>query len=386
MKIAAPGAPAAGRSDATKMKRSDAMKTKLMIAVLFLVSVFGACTVMAQTGTVRGLVTDVDGKPLVGAVVEFTGTETGRLYKFTTDKMGRYQSIGVSMGKYNVKVLRDGQQVDSITNFPVNPSSEGNDLDFDLRKALVRQEQQLTSEQRAAREAARKDNDKVSGLNALLKQSSDFLQAGKFDDAVQVMRKATATDTSFDILWGRLCEADVFAGRAIASSDRAKAQEYLEDAVSACNKAIAIKPAAGYYGNLADASSRLGNVDAAAKNYGLAAELDPPGAARYYFNQAAVLTNAGKIDEANAAFDRAIAAKPDYADAYYQKAINLMAKATVDTKTGSMSAPPEVATNLNKYLELAPTGKDAVTAKQLIETLGAKVETTFGKQAPARKR
>ena len=360
------------------------MKTKLMIAVLFFVTVLGAGLAAAQTASVKGKVIDKEGKPMVGATIEMTANETGRRYNLKTDAKGQFSSLGVAPGRYKVQLLNDGQVIDYVTNFPVTLGLEDNYIEFDIRKTTYRQEQQLTPEQKAAREAAVRETDKISGLNTLIKQSGDAIQAGKFDEAVQIMRQATATDASFDILWGRLCEADVLAGRQVNSSDRAKAQGYFEDAVNACGKAIAIKPAGAYHANLADASARLGKIDTASQQFGLAAQLDPPNAFRYFFNQGAVLTNVGKTDDANAAFDRAIAANPQYADAYYQKALNLMAKATVDAK-GTMTAPPEVAANLNKYLELAPTGKDADTAKQLIETLGAKVETSFGKPGTRKK-
>jgi tetratricopeptide (TPR) repeat protein len=359
------------------------MKTKLITAVLFLLAAFYATSAGAQTGGVTGTVLDGDGKPLAGATVEMTNNETGRKYSLKTDAKGHYQSLGVVGGRYNVTLSKDNQVLTRASNFPVAPGSEDNTLDFDLRKERAQGEQQMSDEQRAKRDAAIKENEKIAGLNDMLKQSAADVQAAKYDDAVQIMRKATTIDASHDLLWGRLCEVDLLAGK--HTSDRAQAQPYFQDALGACTKAIALKPAAVYYTNLADADARLGKTDEAAQQYALAAQLDPPNAARYNFNQGAVLTNAGKVDEANAAFDRAIAADPKYADAYYQKAINLMAKATIDPKTGAMSAPPELAANLNKYLELAPNGPNAATAKQFLEQLGAKIETSYGKGGTKKK-
>jgi tetratricopeptide (TPR) repeat protein len=97
----------------------------------------------------------------------------------------------------------------------------------------------------------------------------------------------------------------------------------------------------------------------------------------YFFNLGAVLTNQGKSDEAIAAFNKALAADPAKADAYYWKGVNLLGKATTD-KTGKMTAPEGTAEALNKYLELAPEGPYAAATKELLGSIGAAVQTSFG--------
>ena len=110
-----------------------------------------------------------------------------------------------------------------------------------------------------------------------------------------------------------------------------------------------------------------------------AAQLDPATAGQCYYNQGAILTNQGKVDEANAAFDKAIAADPTRADAYYQKGINLLGKATLG-KDGKMVPAPGTAEALNKYLQLAPDGKNAQAAKDLLASIGAPVQTSLRHQ------
>ena len=90
-----------------------------------------------------------------------------------------------------------------------------------------------------------------------------------------------------------------------------------------------------------------------------------------------MLTNTGKVDEANQAFDKAIQADPSKADAYYWKGVNLLGKATI--KGNTMEAPPGTAEAFNKYLQLQPTGQFAEPAKQMLASIGAAVETSFGK-------
>jgi len=64
----------------------------------------------------------------------------------------------------------------------------------------------------------------------------------------------------------------------------------------------------------------------------------------------------------------------------------MIGKATL--KGDKMVAPDGTADAFNKYLELDPTGKYADAAKQMLASLGASVETSFGKQksAPAKKK
>ena len=115
----------------------------------------------------------------------------------------------------------------------------------------------------------------------------------------------------------------------------------------------------------------------AIQSYQTAATADPTKATTYEFNEGAVLTNTGKIDQAIAVFDKVIAADPTKADAYYWKGVNLMGKATL--KGNKMEAPAGTQEAFNKYLELAPTGQFADPAKQMLASMGATVETSFGK-------
>ncbi len=106
-------------------------------------------------------------------------------------------------------------------------------------------------------------------------------------------------------------------------------------------------------------------------------QADPTNAGTYYFNEGAIFTNIGKVDEAVAAFDKAIQIDPKRADSYYWKGVDLIGKATM--KDNKMVAPPGTAEAFNKYLELAPSGKYADAAKQMLATIGAPVDTSYGK-------
>ena len=160
-------------------------------------------------------------------------------------------------------------------------------------------------------------------------------------------------------------------------TDQAEKKAAYIRAVEDYKKAIALKPTGSYYNNMGDAAARSGDTQTALQAYMSAASTDPSNAAQYYYNEGAVLTNTGKVDEAIQAFDKAVEADPTRADAYYWKGVNLLGKATI--KGDKMEAPPGTSEAFNKYLELQPTGPFAEPAKQMLESIGAKVETSFGK-------
>lgn len=381
------------------------------IYILVVAVLVGLCAapVFAQaTGTVKGVCKDTEGKPLVGAIVEWTGAETGRKYSLKTNGKGEYFSLGVSPGKYNVKLLVDGKELFHFTNVPVN--LDENTLDFDLKKELQNQAagQGLSPEeikkQQEAKEKANKENMTVKQLNEKLATSRDDMKAGNFDGAIQEMTDATALDPHRDILWATL--ADAYRGSSTKQTDPAEKNKRLDSAVEDYQKAIAEKQAAAqagekdpdmnkklaaYYNNLGDAQIKSGKADDAIKSYNQAATLDPTAAGQYYFNLGAVLTNQNKTNDeklrqsAVDAFDKAIAADPTKADAYYWKGTNLIGAATL--KGDKMVAPDGTAEAFQKYLELQPTGPHAEEAKAMLASIGASVETSFGKQkkAPAKK-
>jgi len=95
--------------------------------------------------------------------------------------------------------------------------------------------------------------------------------------------------------------------------------------------------------------------------------------------------NTGQTDAALEAFKKAIDADPNYPDSYFQYGITLMSKVTIGSD-GKMVPAPGTADAFQKYLQLAPDGKDAQTAKDMLTSLGQTVDTGFSKkQAPKKK-
>jgi len=377
------------------------MKRYFILSLMLALAVgLSAPLVYSQTSSVKGVCKDVDGKPIDGATVEWTGTETGHQYSIKTNKKGEYFSLGVAPGKYNVKLMKDGKQMWNISGVTVTMDEAT--LDFDLKKeqTLAAKGQGMSAEEAKAmaeqQAKATKERDTVKALNEKLNEAKTASDAGDFDKAIAVLTEANALDSTRDLVWFKL--ADAYRGSAPKQTDPDEKKKRYEAAAADYQKAIELrkgseqaqkdpnnnKTMAAYYNNLGDAYGKANKVDDAAAAYNQAAQLDPPGA-MYYFNEGAALTNAGRADDAIAAFNKTIAADPTKALAYYWKGINLIGKATVG-KDNKMVAPDGTAEAFQKYLDLDPNGPMAQTAKDMLASIGATVETGFGsKKKPVKK-
>jgi tetratricopeptide (TPR) repeat protein len=376
---------------------------------LFVLLALGLCVppVFAQaSGSVKGVCKDVQGNPIVDAIVVYTNVDNGQKYTLKTNKKGEYFSLGLTSGKYNVSLYANaddqkaGKQLDNVKGFPVQ--LDENTLDFDLKKEQENQAKGvgISAEQVKAMQEAQakqaKEVNTVKSLNDKLNAAKTAADAGDYDTAIAALTEATQADPSRDLIWFKL--GDYYRLSAVKQTDKAEKDKRLGSAVEAYEKAVQLKQAApaekdpaaaaktlaAYYNNLAEAYAKTNKVDEAVKTYALAAQTDPSAAGQYYFNTGAVLTNAGKVDDAIVAFDKVIAADPSKADAYYWKGVNMIGKATL--QGDKMVAPPGTADAFQKYLELQPTGTYADAAKQMLATIGSSVETQFGtKKKPAKK-
>lgn len=373
---------------------------KRFLAVAGLVLLMGmlAPNVFGEVVTVLGACHDATGQPMVGATVELVNTETGQKIELKTNKKGEYFSLGVPIGTYNYRLLVNGNEVFHLNKVAVN-SSQSPEVrtDFDMKKeaanaakgvGLTPEQQKAIAEQKAKQE---KENNTVKGLNATLATATAAMKSGDYDTAIAQLTQATQADATRDVIWANLGIA--YAGSAEKQTDKDEKAKRYDQAIADLQKSIDMKKQSmkpndqaakqeigAYYNHLGEAYAKSGKTEDAMKTYELGAQTDPTNAARYYYNEGAILTNNGKTDDAIAAFDKAIAAAPDdpnHADSYYQKGVDMISKATVD-KDNKMVAPPGTAEAFNKYLELQPNGPNAENAKQLLASLGATIENSYG--------
>ena len=382
-------------------------KPLAMFAFVILMLGLWALPVFAQgaSGTVKGVCKDAQGNPIVDGIVVYANQDNGQKYTLKTNKKGEYFSLGIGAGSYIVTLYKNADDVKAnkeifhFNKFQV--TLDENTLDFDMKKQTAEAAkgagltpEQLKAQQEAA-EKAKKENNTVKSLNEKLAAAKVASDAGDYETAITNLTAANEIDATRDLIWFKL--GDAYRMSATKQTDPAEKQKRLDSAVGAYQKAVQLKQAAtndkdpnankslaAYYNNLAEAYSKAGKTDDAIKTYQQAIAADPTAAAQYYFNMGAVLTNAGQADKAIDAFDKCIAADPTRAEAYYQKGVNLLGKATL--QGDKMVAAPGTAEAFQKYLELVPTGGHSEEAKAMLASIGAPVETGFGKKkAPPKK-
>lgn len=369
------------------------MSRKMLLALPLTLLFSAAC--FAQTVAFEGDVKGEDGKPLPKAVVKLERKDIKGNYKTNTDKKGHYFYGGLPNGTYKISVEVDGKEKGFFDNVK-SKFGDPTNVSFNLAefaganaataaaggaaapakeadRGMSAKDKAEFEKKKAENEAAIKKNKE---LNDAFNAGVEAQTAKQWDVAVQSFEKATQIGPEQNVVWGRL--ADSYTSLA-GSKTGAEQEQALTKAVAAYQKAIELKPdAPEYHNNFALALAKQKKFAEAQAELTKAAQLDPTQAGKYYYNLGAVLVNTGQTEPAGDAFKKAIEADPNYADAYLQYGITLMGKATVGAN-GKMTPVPGTAEAFQKYLELAPNGNQADTAKAMLESIGASVETNFAK-------
>jgi tetratricopeptide (TPR) repeat protein len=363
---------------------SQLRKSLLILPLGLLFAVTGWGQTAAFEGTVKG----ADGKPLLGAQVKLERQDVKGNYTVKTDKKGHYFYGGLPLGNYKISVLVDGQEKDA-KNGVRTKVGETSDVSFDLAAAtgppaVDESGRALSAAQKAEIEKQNKEQAaamaKNQALNTAFNAGKTAAAANQWDAAIDGFTKASEVDANQHVVWGNL--ADSYVSRAKATPATKDAD--LAKAADAYQKAIAINPAdSAYHNNYALVLGQQKKFDEAQAELTKAAQIDPTGAGKFYFNLGAVYVNTGNLEPAAVAFKKAIDLDPNYAEAYFQYGLSLIGKAPIDN--GKTVAPPGTAEAFQKYLDLAPNGPNADTAKAMMASMGATVQTNF-KAAPAQQK
>lgn len=331
-----------------------------------------------QTGSIHGHVNDPAKTPIANALVELSTNGTTTLYTFKTDENGDYTGSGIKPGTYVVTLFEAPKKaVDRFTNIKI--TAGGDTLtNFDLSSEAYLK--QLPQAEREAIEKAIKENKGIEAenknikkLNGWLKEARSDNQAKNYAAAVGLMQQAVATKNDEPVLWLTLGIAQV-------------GEKKYDDGITSLQKTLSLESAkakpdpaiqAAANNSLGEAYAGTNQFPQADAAYDAAAKLQPSNAGMYYTNEAIVLSRAGKNDQVVSAANKAIAADPKGAIPYYLKGQALIAKATVDPKTQKIVAPPGTAEAYQKYIDLAPNGPFAPTAKQILAEIGQKQQTSF---------
>ncbi|HMF91493.1 MAG TPA: tetratricopeptide repeat protein [Candidatus Angelobacter sp.] len=372
------------------------MKTRAMhvvaTAILFACAA-GAAWGQATLTKVEGTVKDGN-KPVADVQVVLTYQDTGRVFKIKTDKGGAFSLVGLPRGVYTVEVQSaSGENLFREKNREIKGEagvaggSMGGVEKMNLDIAGQGGAQPKVTKEEVERIKA--ENAKATSLNALIGQYNAAQASQNWKEAEPILKQMVAADPNNWRFY-----------QALGTTQMNLAE--FEDAIGSYDKGIQLaqaivsgtapkdprnpdsdpaKAKAGVGQMLAsqgNAYLKLKKNPEAIASFTKAAEMDPnPGVA--YFNLCATQYNTGNTEGALAACDKAIAADPNKADAYFIKGSLLMGAGKLDAQ-GKYVPPAGTAQALNKYLELAPDGPHAVDVKQMLEAIGAKIETSYGKK------
>ena len=362
------------------------MKSRILTHAAILAVLSPAALAFAQApapGSIHGHVTNAAGSPQGGGDVKLTqDTNTDEKarkypYSFPVGADGSFTGTGIAPGKYVMFFIVKGATVDYVKDVEIKSGVDTAQDDDMTRKefldAMTPEAKKQLEEFKKQNAAAVAANKTVANLNALLTQARDAEKAGKYDDAITAMTTATQQKPDEAILWLELGNAQVGAGK---NDDAVTSLQKAVDVNAASKKPNPAIPGAAY-NNMGQAYAKAKKGPEALAAYDKAAAAEPAKAAVYYYNESVVLYNNGSHPEAAQAADKAIAADPTKADAYYIKGQSLIDKATIDSKTQKMQAPPGCLEAYLKYLELAPQGSHAADVQGIVSAFDEKQVSAF---------
>ena len=373
------------------------VKRIAVFSFVFLLLVLGARSASAQFSQVSGKVVGEDGQPMANTVISIDREDMRGHYEVKTQKDGTFRHAGLPLGVYSVSVMDGERKVFTQSGLRTSLRDPVN-LEINLREERARTEaaaagvslgtEKLTEEQMKAIEQQKTARDEaIKKRQELLSKygaAEEALKNKDYDTAISGYQAAVDVDPTQHVVFAKLGEA--YGGKAQATRDAAQKKELFTKAEESYRKAIEVKPDdASYHNNFALALVNSGKVQEAQEELKKAAQLDATNAGQYYFNLGAVLVNTGNMQPAADAFRQSTETTPPFAEGFYQLGVTLIGMATVDPKTGAIVPQPGTKEALEKYLQLAPNGPNAESAKGLMETLSSTVATTIGGSAPAKR-
>jgi tetratricopeptide (TPR) repeat protein len=293
----------------------------------------------AQAGRVIGKVTDATGKPIEGVKVTITSTAiTTFKAELVTNKDGKFEKLFVdAVPKYHYKFEKQG-----FTTFEQDFKVATGDMNAQLEVKL-----NPAGAAAAAPGAAAQQAPAPAAADPFVKafnEAVELYQAGDLDGAMTKVAEATKAGPD------KANGYDLGAKIAYKKKDWDKAIEYGEMAAKLDEEnssAAAI---------LVDAYKAKGNT-AKAKEWNqkyAAANADDP---NVMLNQAIELYNKGDFKTAAPMLKKVIEVQPENAKAHF----------LLGMADASLGKTAEMKTHLNEYLKLEPTGKDAPSAKEMLD-------------------
>lgn len=307
------------------------MRRTLALSVLALMVVAGNAFALGEA-RVQGKVTDaVTHKPIPNVVILVDATTGHSVHnEFKTDKDGAYRFLildGTLMYKFTYKApgYNNVEQTMKLALGDINTK--------DVTMAPVGAA--AAGGTGTAPAAAAKADPGVAAYN----EGAELANAGKIPEAIAKVEEAVAA------------KPDLTAGYQALAKLYLRTKNY-DKAIDRANKVLEIDTDnQEMFGVLAESYAAKGDKVKAAEY-----RKKLPADAAAMFNDAAHLINSGKDSEAEPLLKGAIAANDKFAQAYYELGmLYVRTQKNADAKV-----------NLQKYLELEPNGKDAPTAKEML--------------------
>jgi tetratricopeptide (TPR) repeat protein len=369
------------------MKRGGMLRSTLAAVVTVTMGLIWCAAAGAQTNArISGQLMDLQGKPYPSVTVTITNTANNQSKTITTDKEGKFVQLGLSGGTYalNFKDAAANPPLDyTIKAFPV-AAEQDNPLTVNLKD----QADAYSKEHPAEEKAKSPDVSQFQSMKQGFQAGLDAMQAASAEKGSPDKKKADCQ-----------MAATAFASAAQAAGPKdtknpplilAHEGEALEcegkysDAVDAYQKAIAIEPNAGFYVSLATEISLAAAMqpgvadaqldDALAKAGAACAQaiaLDPTKAGVCWRNVGIPFYNKAQMKQASNALQKATAADPSNPDQWYYLGtalLNLMGSKQEKDKIIYI-VQPGTAEAFQKYIDLAPTGPNAASAKEDLATI-----------------
>jgi tetratricopeptide (TPR) repeat protein len=319
------------------------IRRTVAIAVLSLGLLVAAAPARAQSGSIKGKITDAQGNPVDGATISLESTDKGGKPIVTkSNKRGEYMQVGLSPGHYKITAAKDDLKVTKETDVHLDM------LNFDIKL--------VAGGGGGGAAVSKEEAAKNEKIKATFAEGVQLSRDGKTDEAVAKFQEVIATMPA-------CAECYLNIGTV-----QMNAKKYDESA-AAFNKAIELKPSAEAYENLANvynAQKKFPEAEAAGKK---AMELSAaaPGAAgggggasaSSLYNQAVILWNQNKAQEAAEKLEAATKTDPNFPEAHY-----LLGKAYIN-----LGKLPDSAKELQEYMRLAPNGPNHDDAAKTLEML-----------------
>jgi tetratricopeptide (TPR) repeat protein len=285
----------------------------------------------AAEGRLNGKVTDsTTHLPIAGATVKMDAVEGHTVHQETkTDKNGDYKFLVLDATiQYNFTYSADGYQ-------PLTDK-----LKLKLGDVMTHDVELVPASASAKSAEVPKASAKADPAIVAYNEGAALANEGKNAEAIAKMEEAAAGKADFSAAYQALARLYVRTGA-------------YPKAIEAANKSLAITgDDQDMFAVLADSYDKTGQKDKAAEY-----RKKLPADANSLFNEAAKMINDGKDNQAEPLLKQAIAANDKMAVAYYELGM-------LYVRTGKNA---DAKTNLQKYLELDPNGKEASTAKEMLK-------------------